>query len=126
MALPLLTELLYLRLELRTLLRREHVHDLRAQLFARLRVGPLALRARLPELLHDLPDLRFLLIRQIEIAKHAHRAAAMMVALPLPARCGGVRRRLRLLSEAGNGYDDRGYQGNGKKNGTKNRHVLDS
>jgi hypothetical protein len=84
------------------------------------------LRVRLAELLDDLPDLRFLLIGQIEIAKHAHHAAAMMAALPLALRCCGACRLLRLLSKRRHGYDYRGCQGNGKKNGTNDRHYSNS
>lgn len=99
--LPALAHLLYVLLDLRALLRREHVHDLLAKLLvrlaARLRIHLAAARMRLTELLHDLLDLRLLLIAQFDAAQHAHEAVASVpVAVPLALLRlhGSLRRRL--------------------------------
>jgi hypothetical protein len=131
--LPALAHLLHVLLNLRALRRRKHVQHLLAQLLVRLtaclRVHPGAARMRLAELLHDLLELRFLLIAQIYAAKHAHEAvpSAVAVALPLavPGLGGALRRRLPgLLRKHRDGGNQSAAQRGGKKKGTKGFHWV--
>lgn len=131
---PALAHLLHVRLHLRLLLRREHVHELLTQLFVRraasLRVRLAAFGMRLVELLHDLLHLRFLLVGQIHAAQHAHEAvaAAVAMALPLPLvlRSGSaLRRRLAgLLRKYRNGSNECGAQCRGNDERTKGFHWV--
>lgn len=118
----LLAHLLNVLLHLRTLLRREYVHDLLHELLAclalSLGVGHAAFRMRLAELLHDLLDLRFLRIAQIHAAQRAHEAAVVALPLTVALAVGARRRRLRgLLRE----YRDGGYQGDAERRRKKKR-----
>lgn len=67
--------------EFRALIGREHRIDLIAELLHSLRIGTLALLTRLAEILHNLLDLRFLLIAEIQIGEALHETAAMAFVL---------------------------------------------
>lgn len=116
LAVPALTHLLHVLLHLRALLGREHVHDLRTKLLARLAPClPIRLTLTisgmgLAELLHELLDPRFLLIAQIHAAHHAHEAVTVSVpALPLALALRRRRRRLAgLLRKHCNRYGQAG------------------
>lgn len=130
----LIAQLLHVLLDLRLLRRREHVHELGAQLlaglFAGLRVRQAALRMRLAVLLHDLLDLRFLLVGQSHALEQTHETMAVPVtAMPLALALSGaedaLRRRLaRLLCKDGHRGKKRGAQRHGKKKGSKGFHEV--
>ena len=107
-------------LDLRALLRRKHVHDLRTQLLVGLPAGLCidfaAVRVRLAEVPDDLTDLRTLGIAQVDAVERPHEAV-----MPVVAGALGSRRR-RLLRENGSGRDERGAHRRGKKKRTKESH----
>lgn len=123
-----LAHLLDVLLDLRTLLRREHVHHLLTQLLTGLRVGRAALGMGLAVLLHELLELRLLLVAQGDAVKHAHEAVAVMAAVPLTlglrAERTGRGRLVRLLREDRHRSDQRRAQGGGKKKRTKGFHWV--
>lgn len=94
----LLAHLLEVLLELRSLCRRQDIHDLLMYLIA-LGLGRAdAVGVGLAKFLHDLRDLRLLGIRQIQILEHPHHAVPM----GLPLLAGRWRaRRSALLCEDG-------------------------
>jgi hypothetical protein len=66
-------------LELRALIRREHVHDLLAHRFPGLRIARTPLRMRGAVSAEDLADLSTLLVAETEVAECAHPRAVMRV-----------------------------------------------
>ncbi len=116
------THLLDVLLNLRTLLRGEDVHDLRAHLLTRLNAGAASARMRLTESLNDLLDLRFLLIAERDAVQHAHEAVAAMVMAALRGSCR--RGRGSLLRERRERRDERNAQCRGKKKRTKGLHWM--
>jgi hypothetical protein len=124
--------LLHVLLHLSALLRREHVHDLRAKLLARLaprlpiRLSLTVSRVGLAELMHNLLDPRSLLIGQVHAAHHAHEAAMVsMAALPLALALRRRRRRLPgLLRKHCYRQGERGAERRGKKKSRKGFHWV--
>ena len=79
-----LAHLLHILFDLCLLIGRKHVHDLLMHLLHRLRIRRTALRVRLPVLRHDLLDLLFLLIAEINATQRMHECAAVMVTAAAP------------------------------------------
>lgn len=115
---PPLAHPLHVLPDLHALLRGEHAHDLLVQLLPRLPVRRAGGRVSLAELLHDVPDLRFLPSAQIHAAHHVRHESVTMplsVALPCRAENAAGRRLRRLLREDRCGGSQCGAQSRGKK-----------
>ena len=111
-----LARVLHTRLQLRLLLRCEHLEYLVAQRLAILRRYGAATRMRLAELLHQRADLSVLRLREVKTTQHAHRAAVVMA--------DGWRRRRRALRERRGGQGERSGECRDDSQRMKTIHAL--